>query len=64
MESADNWTWGVDGTNGQLVDMKQLGVWDPLAVKLQVYKTAIEVSVLCFFVEMLFRVDCRTAATH
>ena len=23
--------------------MKQLGVWDPLAVKLQVYKTAIEV---------------------
>ena len=29
--------------------MRTLGVWDPLAVKLQVYKTAIEVSV--FFIQ-------------
>jgi chaperonin GroEL (HSP60 family) len=32
----------VDGT-GDLVDMKQLGIWEPLAVKQQTYKTAIEV---------------------
>ena len=38
-----NLTWGVDGDNGNLVDMKQLGIWEPLSVKQQTYKTAIEV---------------------
>lgn len=38
-------TWGVDGDKGVLADMKELGVWDPLAVKIQTYKTAIEVCV-------------------
>jgi len=47
----ENFTWGIDGTTGQLVDMKELGVWDPLSVKLQVYKTAIETAVL------LLRID-------
>lgn len=38
-----NATWGINGNTGQLVDMKELGIWDPLSVKLQVYKTAVEV---------------------
>jgi len=38
-----NSTWGVDGNSGEIVDMKQLGIWEPLSVKLQTYKTAIEV---------------------
>ena len=36
-------TWGVDGIKGTITDMKDLGVWEPLSVKLQTYKTAIEV---------------------
>lgn len=36
-------TWGVNGESGALVDMKDLGIWEPLAVKLQTYKTAVEV---------------------
>lgn len=44
--SADNKTFGIDGESGKIVDMKELGVWEPLAVKLQAYKTAIEVRTL------------------
>lgn len=36
-------TWGIDGDTGKLVDMKEYGVWEPEAVKLQSVKTAIEV---------------------
>jgi len=36
--------WGVDGETGALVDMKDYGVWEPEAVKLQSIKTAVEVS--------------------
>ncbi|VDK79384.1 unnamed protein product [Gongylonema pulchrum] len=50
-QSANNWTWGIDGCTGQLADMNQLGIWDPLSVRLQVLKTAIETSV------MLLRID-------
>lgn len=46
-----NASWGVDGDNGNLVDMKVLGIWEPLAVKQQTYKTAIETAVL------LLRID-------
>ena len=49
--SADNKTFGVDGDTGKLVDMKVLNVWEPLAVKMQAYKTAIETAVL------LLRID-------
>ena len=41
--SDDSVTWGVDGIKGTITDMKDLGVWEPLSVKLQTYKTAIEV---------------------
>lgn len=35
--------WGVDGETGCLTDMSALGICEPLAVKAQVYKTAVEV---------------------
>lgn len=44
-------TWGIDGESGQLVDMADRGIWEPLAVKMQVYKTAIETAIL------LLRID-------
>jgi T-complex protein 1 subunit gamma len=37
-------SWGVDGDLGKAVDMKEYGVWEPEAVKLQSIKTAVEVS--------------------
>ena len=37
-------SWGLDGDSGNLVDMKEYGVWEPEAVKLQSIKTAVEVS--------------------
>jgi T-complex protein 1 subunit gamma len=36
--------FGVNGESGELADMQELKIWEPLAVKLQVYKTAVEVS--------------------
>jgi len=47
----DNKNWGIDGETGKLVDMNVLKVWEPLAVKMQAYKTAIETAVL------LLRID-------
>ncbi|RPA81120.1 T-complex protein 1 subunit gamma [Ascobolus immersus RN42] len=44
-------TFGVDGETGKVVDMKDYGVWEPEAVKLQSIKTAIEAACL------LLRVD-------
>lgn len=35
--------WGLDGETGDLVDMKEYGVWEPEAVKMQSIKTAVEV---------------------
>lgn len=34
---AENWTWGINGNNGELVDVKELDVWDPLSVRRVVY---------------------------
>lgn len=44
-------TWGIDGEAGKVVDMKEFGVWEPQAVKLQSIKTAVESACL------LLRVD-------
>ncbi|OAP56402.1 T-complex protein 1 subunit gamma [Fonsecaea erecta] len=44
-------TFGVDGDTGNVVDMKEYGVWEPQAVKLQSIKTAVESACL------LLRVD-------
>ncbi|CAG9317801.1 unnamed protein product [Blepharisma stoltei] len=43
--------WGIDGNAGKLADMRTVGVWEPLAVKKQTFKTAIEAA--C----MLLRID-------
>jgi len=47
----ENLTWGVDGDTGLIADMRVLGIWEPLAVKAQVIKTAIEAACI------LLRVD-------
>ncbi len=55
-------TWGIDGDKGTLVDMKDLGVWDPLAVKLQSIKTAIEVGCFPFHIlEILLTLEIQSA---
>ncbi|KAK2156606.1 hypothetical protein LSH36_209g05053 [Paralvinella palmiformis] len=46
-----NVTWGVDGETGNIVDMKDFGIWEPYSVKVQTYKTAIETAIL------LLRID-------
>ncbi|KAH7040777.1 T-complex protein 1 subunit gamma [Microdochium trichocladiopsis] len=44
-------SWGINGETGTLVDMKDYGIWEPEAIKLQSIKTAIEAACL------LLRVD-------
>merc|ERR1719369_430385 len=44
-------SWGVNGETGTLADMTQMGIWEPLSVKAQVYKTAVETAIL------LLRID-------
>ena len=39
-------SWGVNGDTGDLVDMKEYGIWEPEAIKLQSVKTAIEVGLV------------------
>uniref|UniRef100_A0A183C235 T-complex protein 1 subunit gamma n=1 Tax=Globodera pallida TaxID=36090 RepID=A0A183C235_GLOPA len=53
-----NWTWGINGQGaGELVDMaasgegQSGGIWDPLSVRLQAIKTAIETAI------MILRID-------
>lgn len=46
-----NTSWGVNGDTGEIVDMKEHGVWDTYAVKAQTFKTAIETAIL------LLRID-------
>lgn len=45
------YTYGVDGETGKVVDMKEFGIWEPEAIKLQSIKTAIESA------SLLLRVD-------
>jgi T-complex protein 1 subunit gamma len=47
----DNMKWGIDGNLAKIADMEAANIWDPCAVKLQTYKTAIESA--C----MLLRID-------
>ncbi|KAF2260513.1 T-complex protein 1 subunit gamma [Lojkania enalia] len=55
-EKNSNSSWGIDGDSGKVVDMKQYGVWEPMAVKEQSIKTAVESACL------LLRVDDIVAA--
>lgn len=43
--------YGIDGNNKKIANMEEVGVWEPIAVKNQVLKTAIEASCL------LLRID-------
>ena len=43
--------WGINGNTGKIEDMSQADIWDPISVKTQTYKTAIESA--C----MLLRID-------
>merc|ERR1719355_271029 len=47
----NNSCFGVNGLSGKIEDMKALGIYEPLAVKLQTYKTAVETAIL------LLRID-------
>jgi len=38
----DGLFFGIDGHEGKIKNMKDLDVWDPCAVKIQTFKTAIE----------------------
>ena len=49
--SSEGKFFGIDGNMGKVADMRLVNVWDPVAVKLQTFKTAIESS--C----MLLRID-------
>ena len=42
---------GIDGVSGRVCDVKELGIWDPLEVKAQTLKTAVEAATL------LLRID-------
>ncbi|CRK94162.1 CLUMA_CG007680, isoform A [Clunio marinus] len=44
-------SYGINGETGEIVDMKVQGIWEPLSVKMQVYKTAVETAIL------LLRID-------
>jgi len=38
--------WGINGETGEMANMKELKIWEPIVVKSQVYKTAIETAIL------------------
>lgn len=44
-------TFGINGETGEITDMKELGIWEPAAVKVQTMKTSVESAVL------LLRID-------
>ena len=46
-----NEMFGIDGNKKKIANMEEVGVWEPIAVKNQVLKTAIEASCL------LLRID-------
>lgn len=43
--------YGIDGNAGKVVDVREASIWEPVSVKLQTYRTAIESA--C----MLLRID-------
>lgn len=43
--------WGINGNSAKIEDMEVADIWDPVSVKVQTYKTAIESAA------MLLRID-------
>lgn len=59
--------WGVDGNTGVLADMNNLGIWEPMSVKEQTFKTALEVCVTCLLYRhraVVLCVDCNSPAPY
>lgn len=50
-DSKDGAYWGIDGIEGKITDMRVSKIWEPLVVKKQTFKTAIESAA------MLLRID-------
>ena len=57
-------SWGLDGDTGALVDMKEYGVWEPEAIKLQSVKTAIEVSEYFRYICMMVMLTINGFSLH
>merc|ERR1719473_1756758 len=53
-----NVNFGIDGEKGVMADMAEVGVWEPVAVKQQTIKTAVESAA------MLLRIDEIVSGTH
>ena len=51
LEDKDKLYWGIDGNKGVVTSMKDMNIWDTLAVKKQTLKTSVESS--C----MILRID-------
>lgn len=49
--SPDGWYWGINGQTGEIVDVREIKVVEPAAVKVQALKTAVEAA------SMILRVD-------
>lgn len=49
--NGENVTYGIDGIKGVVTDMRELGLYEPLEVKTQTIKTAVEAAA------MLLRID-------
>jgi len=49
----ENSSWGIDGDKGVPADMKQVGIWEPLSVKTQTFKTALEAACLLLRVDVI-----------
>jgi len=59
-----NATWGVDGDTGELVDMNKLGIWEPLSVKQQTYKTAVETAILLLRIDDIVSGSKKASTLH
>jgi T-complex protein 1 subunit gamma len=49
----ENSSWGIDGDKGVIGDMKSVGIWEPLSVKSQTFKTALEAACLLLRVDVI-----------
>lgn len=59
-----NASWGVDGDTGEIVDMNKLGIWEPLSVKLQTYKTAVETAILLLRIDDIVSGSKKASTLH
>ena len=50
-EDGSGLMWGINGNTGKIENMQEAEIWDPISVKMQTFKTAIESA--C----MLLRID-------